>query len=222
VVGRFGASRIPHSSLIADSFASVRLALRPEGSSVTFSTRPRRLFALTAKTLLIVSLLALVVAATSPAAQAKPKKTSCAEAIRNDWYGDGRIDKQYEVHCYRDAIRGLPLDVKDYQHASEDILRALAYRKQGKPDPGDGRARTPSKTDQDPSESRPPGIPPPAPDGSDGTSSVADGPDDLDGSSSSSIPIPLLVLGGLAIVLLGAGGGGYVSRRLQARRGGND
>lgn len=185
------------------------------------TTRPRRLFALTAKSLLIVSLLALVAAATTPVAQAKPKKTSCAEAIRNDWYGDGRIDKQYEVHCYRDAIRGLPLDVRDYQHASEDILRALAYRKQGKPDPGDGRsvAGTPSKTNPDPSLSRPPSIPPTAPAGSDST--VADGPGvDLDGSRSSSIPIPLLVLGGLAIVLLGAGGGGYVSRRLRARRGG--
>jgi hypothetical protein len=188
---------------------------------VIAATRPRRPVSRTAQILVLAVLVALVAAAPSPAAQSKPKKKNCADAIRNDWYGDGQIDKQYALHCYRDAIRGLPLDVKDYQHAEEDILRALAYRKKGKPDPGDGRsvAPTPLKTDTDP-RSHPPGVPP---NESGGTPTLADGPGlDLDGSSSSSIPIPLLVLGGLAIVLLGAGGGGYLSRRLQARRGGHD
>jgi len=39
---------------------------------------------------------------------------------------------------------------------------------------------------------------------------------DVDTSSPSSVPIPLLVLGGMSILLLGAGGLGYVSRRRQA------
>jgi hypothetical protein len=190
---------------------------------VIAAIRPRRPASRTAQLLVLAVLATLVAAVSSPAAHAKPKKKNCAEEIRNDWYGDGQVNKQYALHCYRDAIRGLPVDVKDYQHAEEDILRALAYRKKGKPDPGDGRSVAPSSTDTNSSVSHPPGIPPAGPGGPDGTSSVADGPGvDLDGPSSSSIPIPLLVLGGLAIVLLGAGGGGYVSRRLQARRGAKD
>ena len=39
---------------------------------------------------------------------------------------------------------------------------------------------------------------------------------DVDTSSSSSVPIPLLVLGGMSILLLAAGGLGYLSRRRHA------
>ena len=42
----------------------------------------------------------------------------------------------------------------------------------------------------------------------------------VDTSGPSSLPIPLLVLGGLALLLLAAGGAGYLSRRAQARRNG--
>ena len=45
---------------------------------------------------------------------------------------------------------------------------------------------------------------------------MASGP--VDTSGPSSIPIPLFILGGLALLLLAAGGAGYLSRRAQARR----
>ena len=63
----------------------------------------------------------------------------------------------------------------------------------------------------------------PSPDGSGtaggangGNRSSAQGAPGVDTSSPSSVPIPLLVLGGMSIVLLAAGGIGYVSRRRQA------
>ena len=40
----------------------------------------------------------------------------------------------------------------------------------------------------------------------------------VDTASSDSIPLPLLVLGGLALLLIAAGSLGYLVRRLQARR----
>ena len=40
----------------------------------------------------------------------------------------------------------------------------------------------------------------------------------IDTASSDSIPLPLLVLGGLALLLIAAGSLGYLVRRLQARR----
>ena len=42
----------------------------------------------------------------------------------------------------------------------------------------------------------------------------------LDPGSADSLPVPLLVLGGLALVLIAAGGGGLAVKRLRARRSG--
>jgi hypothetical protein len=148
------------------------------------------------------------------ASAASPRDPDCAQAIIDDWYGDGQIDGSYPKGCYREAIRSLPNDTKDYTHASDDILRALAYRNRGLPDPGSGG----SGGQLSAALSHPPGFPPTS-----GTQSLAAGQgDDLGGSSGSSVPIPLLVLGGCAVMLLGAGGVGYVSRRLGSRRTGGD
>ena len=58
------------------------------------------------------------------------------------------MDKIFPKHCYQEAIRSLPVDVLDYSNAKEDILRALAYARQGKARPwrvgrpaADGRPR---------------------------------------------------------------------------------
>ena len=154
----------------------------------------------------VVVLTAFVGGTAQPAGAAAK---SCADQIVADWYGDGRVDKIYPLHCYQDAIRSLPVDVLDYSNAKEDILRALAFARQGKPDPG------------------PAGGPRPAGDGGPGDPSNPNDPNDpddpsaagdVDTSGPSSVPIPLLVLGGLALLLLAAGGAGYLSRRAQARR----
>ena len=171
----------------------------------------------------LLALLAAAMLATAPAASAKAK--TCGEKVVDDWYGDGRVDEVFPTHCYLDAIRSLPVDVKDYSNAEEDIRRALAYAQQHKADPGPRGGPAPTDTD-----SRPVDEP---------TTTSVDGPDDptvptdttdpesdtlatpgVDTSGPSSIPIPLLILGGLALLLLAAGGAGYLSRRAQARRNG--
>ena len=43
--------------------------------------------------------------------------------------------------------------------------------------------------------------------------------DSLGSGSANSIPVPLLIIGGLALLLLAAGGAGLVARRLNARKG---
>ncbi|HEU0057932.1 MAG TPA: hypothetical protein VFQ08_11815, partial [Gaiella sp.] len=71
--------------------------------------------------LLPAALLAFIAAAllaTAPAASAKAK--TCGEKVVDDWYGDGRVDEVFPTHCYLDAIRSLPVDVKDYSNAEED------------------------------------------------------------------------------------------------------
>jgi len=67
---------------------------------------------------------------------AMAKAKSCADQVIADWYDDGRVGKIYPLHCYTEAIAKLPPDVLDYSNAKEEIGRALAFAKQGKPDPG--------------------------------------------------------------------------------------
>ncbi len=167
-----------------------------------------------ARLAVLAALLAGTLLAVAPHAEAGTKP--CAEEIVADWYGDGRVDKLYPPGCYRAAIRSLPVDVLDYSNAREDILRALQFARKGKPDPGP--SGEPSPTGDDPT----------TPDDSLGTIGTGPGPgsdgdtdavdDGLDTSGPSSIPLPLFILGGLALLLLAAGAAGYVSRRAQGRR----
>jgi hypothetical protein len=169
-----------------------------------------------AKALLATALLAvaLVGAAARPAAAATP----CWKTLLNDWY-DGRIDQTYPSHCYTQAIAHLPSDVQTYSSAREDILRALQSakartRKAGHvpgpntlipPAPGGGTKGGPTGK----------GSPTTGGHRQKGLAKVAD---KLNPGSASSLPVPLLVLGGLALLLVAAGGAGLVIKRMQARR----
>ena len=161
-----------------------------------------------------VAMAALAPLSFAPVASAK----ACAEQVIYDWYGNGRVDQIFPKHCYLEAIRSLPVDVQDYSNAEEDIRRALAFAGQGKPDPGPSGGPAPTgTTSEDPPET--PTTPTtPVDTSGPGEQTLAD--DRVDTSGPSSLPIPLLVLGGLALLLLAAGGAGYLSRRANARRNG--
>ena len=173
----------------------------------------------------LIALVVLSLFAGAPAASAAPK--TCGEKVVDDWYGDGRVDQIFPAHCYLDAIRSLPVDVKDYSNAEEDIRRALAYARLHKTDPGPtgGPAPTQTSTAVEPpttthggTDTSGPGSSVPV-DTTDPGSDTSAAPG-VDTSGPSSVPIPLLILGGLALLLLAAGGVGYLSRRSQARRNG--
>ncbi len=182
---------------------------------------------------LVLGLVLTTLALTGPAAAASK---SCGDDVIADWYGDGRVDKVFPLHCYQDAIRSLPVDVLDYSNAKQDILRALAFAKKGKQDPGPAGDKQTTGTGNSGDQSETVGgaggsggsgnsgggnsgagsVGTPDPGGGSGTATTAAG--EVDTSGPSSLPIPLLVLGGLALLLLAAGGAGYLSRRAQARR----
>ncbi len=170
----------------------------------------------------LIALVVLTALAGSPGATAA-SSLSCAEQIVDDWYGDGRVDKIYPLKCYQAAIRSLPVDVLDYSRAEEDILRALQFAREGEPDPGPTGGAEPN--DNDPGDETTPTTGggggggtggPNDPGGSGGGGGEA--AENVDTSGPSSVPIPLIVLGGLALLLLAAGAVGYLSRRAQARR----
>src|SRR5436305_6834654 len=49
----------------------------------------------------------------------------CSKALIHDWYVDGRVDKTYPVHCYREALKDIPEDQLIYGTLRDDLNRAL-------------------------------------------------------------------------------------------------
>lgn len=183
---------------------------------------------MTKRLLILLALATATFAATLAAPGAADAAKPCWVRLVNDWY-DGRIDKTYPVSCYRAAMKNLPEDVAAYSNAREEIQRALlaAIKKsaaagktltgkdlvpaQTGAATGPGRTSTvPGRTDTTDDGEAAPGGP-----GDDGPLG-----DVLTPANADSIPIPLLVLAGLALVLLAAASAGFVARRLQARRAG--
>ena len=175
----------------------------------------------------LVALSAVALLMTGPlGAGSAAAAESCGKKVIDDWYADGRVDGTYPPHCYDDAIEILPRDVRDYSSAKDDITRALQNRLNNKPAPPattdptpaaqtpetTPKATTPKATTPDETEQAPPTGSKPG----DGGGAEAGGPVDTAGADS--VPVPLLVLGGLALLLAAAGSAGYVTRRLQARR----
>jgi cobalamin biosynthesis Mg chelatase CobN len=168
-------------------------------------------------------LVGLVVLSGLGSKTAVAKTPSCADQVIADWYDDGRISKIYPLACYRAAIAKLPPDVLDYSNAKEEIGRALAFAKQGKPDPGSedptpstststttSSSTTTSKTTKTTKTSTTKTTRTQTTD----TQTEAAGDTSTDTSGPSSVPVPLLVLGGLAVLLLAAGSAGYLRRRM--------
>lgn len=186
---------------------------------------------------MVVFLLALaVVAALSFASTAAAKTSKCGEKVLADWYDNGRIDRLYPLNCYEDAIDAIPSDIGPYVDAADVITRALQGALRGTLVAG---GCDPS-ADGDPKDcARQPGggVTTPNGGGGNGSSGGVGGSGGGNGgsgggnggsnpqaapevntSSPSSVPVPLLVLGGMSILLLAAGSLGYLSRRRQAVR----
>jgi len=159
-------------------------------------------------------LLALAVAIAAALAVAQPAQarsmSSCSKALIHDWYVDGRVDQTYPVHCYREALKQIPEDQIIYGTLREDLTRALqaTIRQNGGHVTGDTLVVPLGGSGGD---------------GPNGTGGSGGGvfhwlAKKLGPSTADSIPIPLLVLGGLAFTLMAAAGVSYLARRVQARR----
>jgi hypothetical protein len=168
-----------------------------------------------ARTFLVLLVLALSAVAALAVASPASAATECGKKVLADWFDNGRIDRLYKLNCYEEAIDAIPADLRDYADAEEIITRALQAALNGNLAPG---GIDPTPGDDEPgsggSENGGNGG---SGDGSGGGSGnspqTAPG---VDTSGPSSVPIPLLVLGGMSLALLAAGGLGYVSRRRQA------
>jgi len=191
------------------------------------------------KHLLRAALVVGALACVHPAAFAPPAEaaTPCWKQLLNDWY-DGRIDKTYKVACYRAALKHLPTDVQVYSSARDDIQRALAgalakASKDNVKNVGDidvtptpaGTSSTNSidetDTETDTTAGSGSGGGPRPGAGSPGRNHDDDGPVGVAlgkaGDTADSVPLPLIILGALALLLIAGGAAGLIVRRIQAR-----
>ena len=177
------------------------------------TTAPKPRLALLA--LAAAILLSLLIAPAANAAQ------PCWRQLVDDYWADNRVDKIYPLHCYREAMAKLPRDVQEYSDVQDDLRRALLTairdeRSAGGYVGGDGNgAGVPEDEDGDTTA-----APPPVPGEDEGGPSGFFGEvlAKLGPSNADSIPVPLLVLGAIALLLVGAAGVSYAARYVQARR----
>jgi hypothetical protein len=183
----------------------------------------------------LVLLLLVAIAAFAATAGTAAAKTSCGEKVIDDWYGSktGQLSKTYPLHCYKQAlkiIKGRP-DLDVYSNASQDILfamqLAIARGKGGPPAGTSSVATDPQTADVLPSFHGGPDakngghapsgtlVVPYHPEGPGHSTPVTNV---LQSSSPSSVPIPAIVLGAVAALLLALGGAAFVARRRQSRR----
>jgi len=169
----------------------------------------------------IVALLAGAVAALSVPDLASAA-TPCGKKVLADWFDNGRIDRLYPLHCYEEAIDAIPDDIRDYADAEEVISRALQSALRGDlaeggcdPSP-DGSANDCKRSSGGGSNGSNSGGSNNSGGGNEGENPGSQVAPEIDPSGPSSVPIPLLVLGGMSLALLAAGALGYLSRRRQA------
>jgi hypothetical protein len=194
----------------ADDFP--RIAANPGDEDIRAKRNVTRTM-LTALAAALALLVSVPAAGAAPAATSKATNTCWLDVI-NDWLDNNRVDKTYPTACYTHAIQTLNKypDVQNYSSAADDIHRALlaAMHDRGTGGKNGGTGG---------------GVSGPGGGGKNGGKGggSASNPigtifDSGKPSNAQSIPLPLLVLGGLAGLLLLSAACTWLVRRVQARR----
>jgi hypothetical protein len=189
-----------------------------------------------------VAVLCTVVLAVAPvAAQAAPRAHSavpCWKRLLNDWY-DGTINSIYPIPCYQQAIDHLPTDLKIYGSARDDIIaarQAAIQHESAPPEKSNPNATNVNTTTTTAAASTtttttetittngtttttttilvvPIQVTPPKK----SSGGISGALDKLNPGNPDSFPLPLLILGALAILLVIAGAGGMLWQRSHPR-----
>jgi hypothetical protein len=140
-------------------------------------------------------------AALSVGASVAAAKPACWRLILNEWADNRQISTTYPLACYREAIGHVPEDLLIYTDIEQDILAARQQAARGV-----RTLQNRSQPSQTGSQSDP------------DAGLFTQGFDKLGPNNANSMPLPLIILGGLALLLIAAGGAGLVSRRIRGRR----
>ncbi len=157
--------------------------------------------------LLLATLLAVVLPGPANAAG-----SPCRNKVVADWYRDGKIASTYPISCYRDALKHIPADADIYSSLREDVhaaMRAATRRTEGLSAPlqvGHGPKATGAGYVK-------------------GTLVSIDASKKIQSTpastgvvaTASGAPLPILVLGGIALALAAAGAIGVGTRPRSGR-----
>jgi len=153
----------------------------------------------------------------APASAARP----CWKTLIDDWF-DGKIDNTYPRECYTQAIQHLPRDIHTYSNAPDEIRAAMlaTFKKGGGTPPAPPPQTSSGGNEQNGSSNETtPSASPTAPKAEEPSRGlILRAIEWLGPSDASAVPLPLLILAGVAFLLLAAAGGSIVNRRLQERR----
>ena len=170
-------------------------------------------------------LLVLAFGAAPASAAGNRSYAACAGAVISDWLvHEPNVAGHYPLRCYREALQQLSSysDVQGYSNAPDDIRRALEqeilYLKKH-PQTTTSSTTTNASGGSGPSAGPSGGNGPSGPSGNGGGKSfITKAFDSVGPGNAQSIPLPLLVLAGLAILLVLAALGTWIAKRVQARR----
>ena len=194
------------------------------------------------KPILRLALLCSAVAVLTPlpalgATSGNKTTVPCWKRLMNDW-DDGTINNVYPPACYIAAIKNMPTELKIYSSAKEDIQRALQARIAGKPIPPESSTppsttttattttttattttTTATATATTTTGAAGPGTTttPPSPNTPPKKTGISLFLAKLTPGDSQAFPLPLLILGALAILLVAAGGVGMIWQRSHPR-----
>ena len=190
------------------------MAPRGEGRLVPIPPRVRAI-APPALPVRILGLALLLALALMVGAKPAAAKTPCWKQVVNDWVEDSRIDRTYPRHCYSEALKNVPNDVRDYSSFEEDIQSALqrVNRARTLASTGSGTSTQPEKLTQRPGSANEVQAKPQP-------EYFKQAFDKLGPREADSMPVPLMIMAGLALLLVSAGAGGLITRRFRARRAG--
>lgn len=160
---------------------------------------------------LLIAALAVSLSLLAASPSVAHSATPCWQRVISDWTKDGKINGHYSPHCLRQASKNAYEDLRDYSPILDDInaalLDALALKNGpsgGGSGPGPGGAK-PGKLSPAEAKKRAEQAVPHA-----GTpESIPD--------SSRTIPLPLLIMAGIALAALLAAASPPLIRRLRTR-----
>jgi cobalamin biosynthesis Mg chelatase CobN len=155
----------------------------------------------------------------------------CGTSVIDDYLKDGTISGNYSQACYKSALKQIPTDMDIYTDVRGSINAAMN---------GGGSGGTPAASNNQPgtttAKDKPKGtttdgattgdgttteeVLPAAPGTTDG-GLVGQALNDIGPKKADEVPMPVIVLGGLAALLILAGGGGLIAQR-RSRRGAED
>ncbi|MGH3064628.1 MAG: hypothetical protein ACRDMK_09830 [Gaiellaceae bacterium] len=155
-----------------------------------------------------------ILAAASPALAAK---SPCWKQVINDWSQDGSIDGAYSAKCIEEALDRVPEDIRAYSDFEEQAKAArLAAGRALQSSGGSGSDSTDETQSGTDDEAAP--IKPREPETGPKDETLIQSALGTNGNNADSVPLPLLILLGLAGALIAAGGVGLGARKLRAHR----